>query len=39
MDFLSAEEGFNPQLQNQTLLQAVSDYCEQGELSALKLEK
>ncbi|HHW7567386.1 TPA: nucleoid-associated protein YejK [Mannheimia haemolytica] len=34
MDFLSAEEGFNPQLQNQTLLQAVSDYCEQGELSA-----
>lgn len=33
MDFLSAEEGFNPQLQNQTLLQAVSDYCEQGELS------
>lgn len=34
MDFLSAEEGFNPQVQNQTLLQAVSDYCEQGELSA-----
>ncbi|HGO5815062.1 TPA: nucleoid-associated protein YejK [Mannheimia haemolytica] len=34
MNFLSAEEGFNPQLQNQTLLQAVSDYCEQGELSA-----
>lgn len=32
MDFLSAEEGLNPQLQNQTLLQAVSDYCEQGEL-------
>lgn len=34
MDFLSAEEGLNPQLQNQTLLQAVSDYCGQGELNA-----
>lgn len=34
MDFLGAEEGFNPQLQNQTLLQAVSDYCEQGELDS-----
>lgn len=34
MDFLEAEEGLNPQVQNQTLLQAVSDYCEQGELSA-----
>lgn len=34
MDFLSAEEGLNPQLQNQTLLQAVSDYCEQGELNS-----
>lgn len=33
MDFLAAEEGLNPQLQNQTLLQAVSDYCEQGELN------
>lgn len=33
MDFLSAEEGLNPQLQNQTLLQAVSDYCQQGELN------
>lgn len=33
MDFLQAEEGLNPQLQNQTLLQAVSDYCEQGELN------
>ncbi|QGM80243.1 nucleoid-associated protein YejK [Otariodibacter oris] len=32
MDFLSAEEGLNPQVQNQTLLQAVSDYCEQGDL-------
>ncbi|AGH38713.1 Nucleoid-associated protein [Bibersteinia trehalosi USDA-ARS-USMARC-188] len=32
MDFLSAEEGLNPQVQNQTLLQAVHDYCEQGEL-------
>ena len=34
MDFLAAEEGLNPQIQNQTLLQAVSDYCEQGELNA-----
>ena len=34
MDFLSAEEGLNPQVQNQTLLQAVNDFCEQGELSA-----
>ena len=33
MDFLGAEEGLNPQLQNQCLLQAVSDYCEQGELN------
>ena len=33
MDFLSAEEGLNPQVQNQTLLQAVNDFCEQGELS------
>lgn len=34
MDFLGAEEGLNPQVQNQTLLQAVSDYCEQGELNS-----
>lgn len=34
MDFLNADEGFDPQTQNQTLLQAVNDYCEQGELSA-----
>ena len=27
MDFLGAEEGLNPQVQNQCLLQAVSDYC------------
>lgn len=33
MDFLSAEEGLNPQTQNQTLLQAVNDYCEQADLS------
>ncbi|WP_439286884.1 nucleoid-associated protein YejK [Lonepinella sp. BR2357] len=33
MDFLGAEEGLNPKVQNQCLLQAVSDYCEQGELS------
>lgn len=32
MDFLGAE-GLNPQVQNQCLLQAVSDYCEQGELN------
>ena len=30
---LGAEEGLNPQVQNQCLLQAVSDYCEQGELN------
>ena len=33
MDFLGAEDGLNPQVQNQCLLQAVSDYCEQGELN------
>ena len=33
MDFLGAEEGLNPQVQNQSLLQAVNDYCEQGELN------
>ena len=33
MDFLGAEEGLNPQVQTQCLLQAVSDYCEQGELN------
>ena len=33
MDFLGAEEGLIPQVQNQCLLQAVSDYCEQGELN------
>ena len=33
MDFLGAEEGLNPQVQNPCLLQAVSDYCEQGELN------
>ena len=31
--FLGAEEGLNPQVQNQCLLQAVSDYCDQGELN------
>lgn len=33
MDFLGADEGLNPQTQNQTLLQAIGDYCEQGELN------
>ncbi|OOF63834.1 nucleoid-associated protein YejK [Rodentibacter pneumotropicus] len=33
MDFLGAEEGLNPQVQNQCLLQAVSDYCDQGDLN------
>ncbi|OOF67709.1 nucleoid-associated protein YejK [Rodentibacter caecimuris] len=33
MDFLGAEEGLNPQAQNLSLLQAVNDYCEQGELN------
>lgn len=32
MDFLGAEEGLNPKLQNQCLMQAVSDYCHQGSL-------
>ena len=30
---LGAEDSLNPQVQNQYLLQAVSDYCEQGELN------
>lgn len=33
MDFLGAEEGLNPQVQNQCLLQAVSDYCDQGDIN------
>lgn len=33
LDFLGAETGLDPQLQNQCLLQAVEDYCEQGELN------
>ncbi len=33
MNFLGAEEGLNPQVQNQCLLQAVSDYCSQGKLN------
>lgn len=33
MDFMGADEGLNPQVQNQCLLQAVSDYCDQGELT------
>ena len=33
MAFLGAETGLDPQVQNQCLLQAVSDYCEQGELN------
>ena len=33
MDFLGGRGGINPQVQNQCLLQAVSDYCEQGELN------
>ncbi|OOF49992.1 nucleoid-associated protein YejK [Rodentibacter genomosp. 1] len=38
MDFLGAEEGLNPQLQNQCLLQAVSDYCQQGELNNIQTQ-
>lgn len=34
MDFLGAEEGFNPKVQNQCLLQAVNDFCKEGELSS-----
>lgn len=33
LDFLGAETGLDPQVQNQCLLQAVADYCEQGELN------
>ncbi len=42
MDFLGAEAGLNPQVQNQTLLQAVSDYCDEGNLNqtqALEVKK
>ncbi|VEH65748.1 nucleoid-associated protein NdpA [Rodentibacter pneumotropicus] len=38
MDFLGAEEGLNPQVQNQCLLQAVSDYCDQGDLNKEKTQ-
>lgn len=38
MDFLGAEEGLNPQVQNQCLLQAVSDYCDQGELNKEQIQ-
>ncbi|MBS9783096.1 MAG: nucleoid-associated protein YejK [Pasteurella sp.] len=34
MDFLGAEAGLDPKLQNQTLLQAVHDYCDQGDLTS-----
>ncbi|MBE2897703.1 nucleoid-associated protein YejK [Pasteurellaceae bacterium 20609_3] len=34
MDFLGAEPGFDPKAQNLTLLQAVDDFCQQGELNA-----
>lgn len=33
MDFLGAEEGLNPKVQNQCLVQAVSDYCRQEDLT------
>ncbi|PID51318.1 MAG: nucleoid-associated protein YejK [Pasteurellales bacterium] len=34
MDFLGAKAGLDPKLQNQTLLQAVHDYCDQGDLTS-----
>lgn len=34
MDFLEADVGLDPKAQNQTLLQAVHDYCDQGELNS-----
>ncbi len=34
MDFLGADVGLDPKEQNQTLLQAVHDYCDQGELNS-----
>lgn len=38
MTFLDAEEGLNPKEQNQYLLQAVNDYCKQGELSVAETQ-
>ncbi|OBX06864.1 nucleoid-associated protein NdpA [Gallibacterium salpingitidis] len=32
MDFLGAEEGLNPKVQNQLLVQAVQDYCHQADV-------
>lgn len=32
MDFLGAEEGLNPKVQNQLLVQAVQDYCHQEQI-------
>lgn len=34
MDFLEAEEGLDARQQSQTLVQAVSDYCQQGDMDA-----
>lgn len=39
MDFLAAESGFDPKQQNLTLLQAVDDFCQQGELDSKQTQE
>ncbi|TNG95025.1 nucleoid-associated protein YejK [Pasteurellaceae bacterium USgator11] len=39
MDFLGADGGFDPKQQNLTLLQAVDDFCQQGELSSKQIQE
>lgn len=39
MDFLGAEEGLNPKVQNQILVQAVQDYCHQTEVEPEKAKE
>ncbi|SMB78816.1 nucleoid-associated protein [Pasteurella testudinis DSM 23072] len=39
MDFLGADSGFDPKQQNLTLLQAVDDFCQQGELDSKQIQE
>lgn len=39
MDFLGADSGFDPKQQNLTLLQAVDDFCQQGELDTKQTQE
>ncbi|MGR6981918.1 nucleoid-associated protein YejK [Testudinibacter sp. P27/CKL/0425] len=39
MDFLGADSGFDPKQQNLTLLQAVDDFCQQGELDSKQTQE